>query len=124
MVLPKLKLTIPKRVLNFGLFTALILSLASTAFLAQNFQQNQSVKKDLEQKLASTSAQLTELKNQDQIKRNDALEEELKNINKTYNDAVSSYEKLTDLKAQKQDTAKLDPLYAQIIKYLAKPLIS
>ena len=119
MVLSKFRFTIPKQVLNLGLITTLVISLGATAYFANNYQQNQSQKNDLALKLASSSAQLAELQNQDQIKRNNALEEEIKNINKTYNDAVSTYEKLTDLKAQKQDTAKLDPLYAQIVKYLA-----
>ena len=119
MALPKLKLAIPKKMLNFGLIAALVISLGTTAYFVNNSQQNQIQKKDLEQKLASSSAQLTELKNQDQVKRNNTLEEEIKNINKTYLAAVSSFEKLMDLKAQKQDTSKLDPLYAKIVNFLA-----
>ena len=95
-------------------------TIASGSLIFKNKQEYMVQQQNFNNKLASTTKELEELKNQDQIKINKTLDEEVKNINKTYKEAVSSYESLTDLKAQKQDTAKLDPLYAQIVKYLAE----
>ncbi len=98
---------------------SIVAALSAGAFYYQNLHQFQQDKKNLEHNLAESNKELDQLKNVDQVKRNDALEDEIKKVNKTYSDTASTYEKLTDLKAQKQDTSKLDPLYAQIVKYLA-----
>lgn len=73
----------------------------------------------LKLQLRKTQTELSDFKNQDQVKRNDTLEEEIKNINQTYKNSISVFEKLTDFKAQKQETSKLDPLYAQVVNFLA-----
>lgn len=99
----------------------LVISLtAMTLLFIQNNQQFLSKKQILENQLASASAELTNLKSQDQIKINQELDKEIKNINTTYKDAIKAFEKISDLKAQKQDTSKLDPLYAQVISFLAE----
>lgn len=66
----------------------------------------------LTQKLASISAQLTALKNQDQVKRNDDLEAEIKNIETTYKKSVTVYENLLNLKVQQP---KLDKKYDTLL---------
>lgn len=73
----------------------------------------------LKEKIASASTEVVAVKSQNQYKLNLQLTEEIKSINKTYKDAAIAYEKLTDLKAQKQDTDKLNPIYAQVIKFLS-----
>lgn len=113
------KLAISKKILFPLLVVSITLLLALAYIYTKEKQEFQTQKQILEMKIASTSAQLTELKNQDQIKINKSLGEEIKNINKTYQDTITTYEKLTDLKVQKQDTTKLDPLYAQIINFLS-----
>lgn len=73
----------------------------------------------LQLNLQATKLELDTLKQEDQIKINQKLAEEIKNISNVYKNSIAAYEKLTDLKAQKQDTSKLDIVYAQIVKYLA-----
>lgn len=70
----------------------------------------------LKEKLASTSASLTELLGQDQVKINKALEEEVANIQKTYKKAVATYESLVKLKEIAKDTKTFD---AQFVKSLS-----
>lgn len=90
----------------------------------QQYQQQltslTSDKSMISQKLASVSAQLNELKNQDQIKRNDELEKEIKNIETTYKKSVSTYENLQDLKVlQPKLDKKYDTQLAKAISLLA-----
>lgn len=51
----------------------------------------------LREKLNTTEKELVELKNQDQVKRNDELQDTIAKIEDTYKRAVSTYEKLLDL---------------------------
>src|SRR6185369_9187875 len=44
------------------------------------------------------------LKNQDQYKINQQLQADLKKTHDNYSDSISLYEKISDLRAQKQDT--------------------
>lgn len=71
-------------------------------------------------KLASVSAELKKLKETDQIKRNDTLEAEIKNIEISYNKSVGVYESLQDLKVlQPKLDKKFDTLLALAINQLA-----
>lgn len=82
-----------------------------SSLASQNSRVNRqlnSVRKDFE-----------ELKNQDQVKLNLKNQEEIKNIQTTYKNSISTYEKLTDLKASGAKSDKLDPLYAKAVKSLA-----
>ena len=74
---------------------------------------------NLESKLKDTSVKLNELKNQDQYKINAGLKENIKNIETSYKDAVKLYERILDLKAQKQDTKDLDKEFAKSLNYLS-----
>lgn len=67
--------------------------------------------------LAQISAELEELRNQDQIKRNDDLEKEIKNIQDTYNKAVSVYDDLVELAAK---STKTTPIQEEFSKALGK----
>lgn len=63
---------------------------------------------------------LTTLKNQDQIKRNDEQQKLIKNIEKTYTEAVTSYESLLSLKEKNAKLdKKYDELFAKSLKQLA-----
>jgi len=66
-----------------------------------------------------TKKELNDLRNQDQLRINEQLKKDVKSTHDTYSQAITVYEKLLDLKAQKQDTKDLEKSYAQIIKYLA-----
>ncbi|KKQ52342.1 hypothetical protein A2865_03370 [Candidatus Woesebacteria bacterium RIFCSPHIGHO2_01_FULL_39_17] len=70
--------------------------------------------------LERISKELEELKNQDQLKRNEELQTEIKNIEKTYDNAVTVYENLLDFKAKAKDTKSLDTQFAKALSELAK----
>ena len=59
------------------------------------------------------------LKNQDQYKRNEDLQQEMKQINTTYTSSITTYQKLVDLKLLEKTDA-YDKQYAAIISLLSK----
>lgn len=114
-----MKINISKKILIFITAVSIVIGSISTAYSFKTFQETKAQKIYLETKLGSTESELAALKNQDQVKINQILQEEIKSINKTYRDSIQVFEKITDLKAEKQDTGKLDLSYAQIVKYLS-----
>ncbi|OGG24052.1 hypothetical protein A3A79_02550 [Candidatus Gottesmanbacteria bacterium RIFCSPLOWO2_01_FULL_43_11b] len=64
--------------------------------------------------------QLTKLQSEDQIVRNNTLEEEIKNIQSTFSNAATAYEELVKLREQTKDTGKQDSLFATILSFLSK----
>lgn len=77
-------------------------------------------KNTLQQKqLQSVIKQLNDLKNRDQYKRNNALQEEIKNIQAAYTGSITAYEHILDLQVENQDTSDLTTLYAKAVKYLS-----
>jgi len=69
--------------------------------------------------LASISAQLLYLQNQDQKLRNDKLQQEIVEIEKTYNQAVTVYEKLVKLRELTTKTADYDSAFTKALTLLA-----
>lgn len=81
---------------------------------------NLNIKNTQQQKqIAKILKDFQDLKNQDQYKINKDLGKNIKNIETTYGQAVSLYEKLLDLKTKIKDTSALDNLFAQSLKYLS-----
>lgn len=76
--------------------------------------------KTLTKSLASTSAELTALKNQDQVKINQQNTKEIQNINTTYKKAIATYEKLLDLKLVLKNTGKYDDILAEALNQLSE----
>lgn len=72
------------------------------------------------EELENIKTKLDELKNQDQLKRNDELETRIQNIEKTYDQAVSVYEELLDLKVKSKNTKELDNTFAKALSELSK----
>jgi hypothetical protein len=70
--------------------------------------------------LMAIQKELDDLKNQDQLKRNDELEGTIKNIEKVYDKAVLAYEDLLDLKTKTKDTKSLDDLFGKALSQLSK----
>jgi len=108
-----------------------IISLSVIAALFTNLQKNNfslknqigqltTKKSDLEKQLAATGEELNALKNQDQVKINKSLKEEIANIQKTYNQAVNAYEKLLDFKDLSKKTEIQDALFASALKLLSE----
>src|SRR5688500_5598985 len=98
-----------KKHISFFFIIVITILVASFSFLyfhvLERLTNQTLIASDKESKIGSLSQQLTEtqkqfeqLKNQDQIKINHALTEEIDNIQKTYKLAVETYEKLQDAK--------------------------
>lgn len=74
----------------------------------------------LEKQKVSIEKALNELKKQDQIKRNDELQKQIQAIEKTYKEAVTSYESILSLKEKNAKLdKKFDELFAQSLKQLS-----
>lgn len=73
----------------------------------------------LSAELKTTMAEYEKLKNEDQFKRNEALQEEIANIQKTYKDTITSYENILDLGTTK-NKEEYDKLFAQIMQQLSE----
>ncbi|MDD2823410.1 MAG: phosphodiester glycosidase family protein [Candidatus Daviesbacteria bacterium] len=115
----KFKQVFTKKLL-FGLLIIMIVITTTIAgFYYKNGQDLTAVNLILQKKFLDSDQQLSTLKNTDQVKVNKDLTDEIKRINTNYKESISSYEKITDLKVQKVDTSKLDPVYAKVVKYLA-----
>jgi len=81
------------------------------------------LKKDLNHlttKFSETEKALIDLQNQDQLKINQNLTEEIKNINTTYNSSVKTYENLLDLKSISKKTENFDKTFAEILSLLSE----
>ena len=76
------------------------------------------VKIGLEKEMVNIGSELKDLKSQDQYVINKKLEDEIKNINSTYKQAVATYEKLVDLRDNKVKTTTLDDLFAKTLSLL------
>jgi len=109
------------------LVSLLILSLsATTHFLRTNNSLETNInlingeKNNLQEKINNIKSELDKVKNEDQLKRNEKLQEEIKNINKTYTDSLAAYESIQDLSASKTKTDSLNEKFAQILKLLSE----
>lgn len=87
--------------------------------LMQRLSGTTQQRNELQTQVASISAQLTELKNQDQYKRNQQLQSDIGQIESTYTQTVSVYEDLLRLKDNEKDTSKFDAAFADILSLLA-----
>ncbi len=78
-----------------------------------------SEKEKLNNQLLMTNKSYEELKNQDQLKINQQLKADVERINKNYKGSVEAYQKIQDLKVQKQKTDEMESLYVNVVKSLA-----
>lgn len=97
------------------LVVALCASFATSAYAYTVFQENKSVRENLQ----NTKQELDVLKSEDQIKKNVALNAEIKDIHDSYSLSISVYEKLVDLKGKNPKVENLDTVYAQVVRFLA-----
>ncbi len=120
MKLPKIKIPqLSSKVLLPVTIAVILIAGSSGAWMYQAYHQIQDQKNQLIVNLNQSNKKVQDLEKRDEFKINEAQKKEMDSIKKTYTDSISAYEKLTDLKAQKLDTSKLDVLYAQIVKYLS-----
>jgi hypothetical protein len=86
----------------------------------QKFTKTANDNLQLSGKVASLSAELAVLKNQDQYKRNQTLQNEIGQIESTYTQTVSAYEDLLRLKDNEKNTSKFDDAFANILSLLSQ----
>lgn len=111
-------------------FLFLFLLIVSAATIAYLFNDGSNIKGQLastslaksatEKKLEEIKIEFEKLKNQDQYKRNEALQKDMDQIVKTYQGSLGSYEKILDLQQSKVNTTKLNTQFAQVLKYLSE----
>jgi hypothetical protein len=96
-----------------------IIFILVTGFLVLklNAQNNRTL--TITKQLNQTAVKLNNLQNQDQYKINLSLKENIKNIQTSYKSSLDLYQRILDLKAQKQDTSDLDKEFAQSVNYLS-----
>lgn len=105
---------------NLILLIIIISSLLSLNIIFyQKLTNSLSANKTLQQQFNKVKSDLNTLKNQDQIKRNDQLKEEIDNINKTYNSALVAYEEILKLEDEKVEVDPLREDFAQILSFLS-----
>ncbi len=119
-LLPKLSAANTKKYLGYLIFLSMLAVLITVITFYLELQKTLKIEKtNLTIDLNTSKNELINLQNQDQIKINKSLQDQIAAINKTYIESIGLYEKLTDLKAQKIDTSKLDPIYAKAVRYVA-----
>ncbi len=79
-----------------------------------------SEKTNLNGQLAKVKSNLDYMKSRNEYKINVGLQKQVKDVESGYQDAVTVYEKLLNLKNKEKDTAKLDNQFADILGLLAK----
>lgn len=105
--------------INFFLIFIVLSSLAAALFLFLELGKEKNQIVALNQKVVSVNTELNKLKNQDQVKINNELKEKVKKTEDTYKKTVTSYEKILDLKVQKQNTDALDKLFTSVLNDLS-----
>lgn len=88
--------------------------------LTSNLTTAQDKSNDLESQLAQVQSDLDVLKEEDQYKKNATLQEEIGNIQKTYNKALVTYDDMLDLSAKVKDSSAYEKMFADILSKLSK----
>lgn len=96
-----------------------IVSLFVSSFFFLGYSKFKTQVLDLNKTLDKAKKELSALKNEDQYKVNQNLKEKIKLTGDAYKNTATSYEKLLDLKAQKEDTKDLDVLFISVLNYLS-----
>ncbi|OGM32326.1 hypothetical protein A3D01_04655 [Candidatus Woesebacteria bacterium RIFCSPHIGHO2_02_FULL_39_13] len=129
-ILPKTKLNLPK--FRWDKHIPIIIILLITLFSGIYFYQNkivtlQGLISSLTQEkdrnlieLERIGKELDDLKNQDQVKRNDDLQKEIDNIEVTYKKAVVIYEDIIELRYKSKDISVIEKQFAEVLSKLAK----
>lgn len=114
---------IPKKIFLLALVSVIAGLLILAAYkISTILKQNQELlvnKVDLETQITKIQTDLTNLENQDQIKINKDLKEEIANIHNTLQKALKTYELLDDLGLASKNMAKLQTSFANILSLLS-----
>lgn len=102
-----------KKTAVLGLLTAV--SILALVLLTDKFLNTGPQILALNQNIANVQKELETLRNEDQYKVNQELKDRIKKSEETYKKTISSYERLIDLRIQKQNTSDFDKLFAQVL---------
>jgi hypothetical protein len=96
--------------------------LAGLLLLLQQGQKNMILSENatLANQVAALRDELNLVKSEDQFVRNETLQEEITNIRKTYDQAVTSYEELVKLREKTRDTGALDRQFVDALVFLSR----
>lgn len=121
---------IPRLVLVVIIFLSVLSLLLLSFFLYQKINQVNSIQtqasglqielNQVKEKLAKTESEYEALMKEDQKVRNDELAENLNNLKKTYNQAVTQYERILDLRDDSADVSSQEVLLAEVFTLLSK----
>ena len=115
----KLKLNNKRTRYSLGIIVILLIAFSFLYLLIENKAKTQELEDNLIE-IGQAKNELNELQNQDQVKINLELNEEVENINSTYKNAVSAYEEILDYRNISDNTNELDELYAKTLSLLAE----
>lgn len=85
-----------------------------------NLAQVQTEKENLEQQLALVQTELHTLQTEDQLVRNNELQQRLQDLEKTYTEALAAYERILELENKNVSTDTLQKNWAAILADLSK----
>lgn len=101
---------------QLGIIAIFIFGVVANSYVkSSNYQINR-----LQTANEKINKELTELKNIDQVKRNNTLEENIKNIEKTYSESTKVYENIINMRDQKRNTAEYEKLLVVALSQLSK----
>ncbi len=109
----------PRLLIGSTLGFSIIIILIVVFFMQNRLSGLQGTNMTLSQKLSATEKKLQALQNEDQVKVNKDLREEIEHINKTYKRAVSLYEALVGFSDEGNKTADYEELLAESLSYLS-----
>lgn len=119
--LDKLKIFLQTYIIPVSILLVLFIVLVISVFILNSKITNQNLASSkLSNQLKQTAARLNSLQSQDQYKINLGLKKNIDNIQTAYKSSIDLYQKITDLRAQKQDTGDLDKEFAQSLNYLSQ----
>lgn len=106
---------------KFSIFLSLviIILIAVSSFYFLESQRSQNLALSLNKTVDASKKELNKLKNEDQYEINEKLKKDIKLTHDTYSQTIKAYEKILDLKAQKQDVSEMEERYAETVKYLS-----
>ncbi len=100
--------------------TAIVISVASAGYFYNKQTYFEKQLKNTSETLSQTQKKYEDLKNVDQLKRNDELEKQIKDIEETYRLASLTYEELVILGEVSKNTDPLKKQYVDVIVFLSK----
>ncbi len=107
---------VPVSAVVIGITAIFIFGFAANNYIkSSNYQINR-----LNEANKKINKELKDFKSTDQVKRNDELETNIKNIEKTYSESTKVYENIINMRDQKRDTKEYEKLFVVALGQLSK----